>query len=1471
MIDDESLPVIEIVADSGDVAENAGIAKFNLTTTDLSVTTTININATPAEDGSDFLTDAIADTAADFSVEFSDPDGDGTYNGKLSVNLDDDMNGEVTGDIKLTLNPDPDPVATYQLGSEVEGVITIFDDETPELKITAGDQVAEAEEATADFVITAGASPNRNITVLYDLAESQNFIDNEGTDLTETLNFTNGATTDTLSIAIAEDSNPEDNGTITVTIKPDNADPITYLVATDPNNSAVVNVVDDDTLPLILIAENNGEVVESVGTATFELTATGLNATTTLDINATPAEDGSDFLSDSVADTAADFPVEFTDPDGDNTYTGELRVTLDDDNVGESTGNIKITLNTKPATYRLGSNTESVIRIWDNETPALKVTAGEPVAEAMGATADFIVSAEVSPNKLVTIQYELSESEDFIANEGDDKSEELDFRNNVKQDTLSIPITSDSDPEASGFVTVILTADTENPIVYTVAPSPFDTANVNVIDDDALPVLEIAADSGDIAENASNPSFTLMATGLIATTTLTINATPAEDGSDFLTDAVADTMSSVPVQFDDPDGDGIYTGEFPIALDNDTVGEATGDIKLTLNANPTAYRLGTTLEGVLTVWDDDAPELKITAGLPVTETDNVKANFIVSVEVSPNRSVTVRYDLTESHNFIDSEGTGKFEILDYNNNDTEATISLAIINDQDEEPNGTITVTLTPDTADPITYTLPASSTNSAEVIVYDEDSPPTIAIAADSGQVVENDTSAQDQHSMENARFKVSATGLIQTTTLNIDATPAEDGHDFLTDQVANTMLSRDVELTDPDKDSTFEGELLVPIDNDIVGEATGDFKLTLNAKSTVYRLGARTEGKITVLDDDAPELRIIAGDPVAEAEGAVANFIISAEVSPNEEVEIRYNLAESHNFIDSEGTNLPKRLNFAGGATEAILPIPINNDGTVEDNGTITVTLVPDQAPLTYTLDPDLTNSATVNVVDDDSLPLIAIAPLNGEVAESVGTAQFAVTATGLNATTTIAINATPTEEGFDFLTNAVANSAADFTVELSDPDGDNTYSGQISIALDNDNIGEATGLIKLTLNASPFAYRLGEITEGRITIFDDDAPELRITPGDPVAEAEGAVANFVVRAEVTPNEIVTIHYDLEESQNFIDNEGTGKMTDLDFSNEVVEVILPIPLTNDSMVEDDGTITVTLTADSNPIEYTVAPDPNHTAVVSIVDDDSLPVISIVADSGEVVESENIAGFMLTATRFTATTTLDINATPAEDGHDFLTEQVAGIGKNFSVEFSDPDGDDTYTGELLVDLHNDDIGEPTGDIKVTLNANPTTYNLGTTTEGVITIWDDDAPELKIMAGTPITETANVTADFMVSAEVSPNKIVPVIYELAESSDFLDEGPDKMANLNFTNQATEATLSVPINNDDVAEDNGTITVTLTADTATEIKYTVAPSPDNSATMTIYDDDSPPTISIAATVVKSPKALEPLNLIYLQQD
>ena len=81
----------------------------------------------------------------------------------------------------------------------------------------------------------------------------------------------------------------------------------------------------------------------------------------------------------------------------------------------------------------------------------------------------------------------------------------------------------------------------------------------------------------------------------------------------------------------------------------------------------------------------------------------------------------------------------------------------------------------------------------------------------------------------------------------------------------------------------------------------------------------------------------------------------------------------------------------------------------------------------------------------------------------------------------------------------------------VEFTDQ-GNGIYFGELAVAVDNDDVGEATGTIKLTIHENQAkTYQLGSVTEGTITVWDDDAPELSISEGNSVVEADGCSCNL------------------------------------------------------------------------------------------------------------------------------------------------------------------------------------------------------------------------------------------------------------------------------------------------------------------------------------------------------------------------
>ena len=169
----------------------------------------------------------------------------------------------------------------------------------------------------------------------------------------------------------------------------------------------------------------------------------------------------------------------------------------------------------------------------------------------------FMILAKVRPeNASIAIDY-TPESDDYLATgvSGTEVSNHsLDFKGDGPFiATLPISVDDDTQKEEKGSIKVTLnpkTPDNTGSIPgYTVASTPKNEASIEVYDDDGLPVIMIVTDNVDVIEREEPVMFELVAMGLTQSTTLMINYTPAEDGGDFLADAIQGKPAIHPVEF----------------------------------------------------------------------------------------------------------------------------------------------------------------------------------------------------------------------------------------------------------------------------------------------------------------------------------------------------------------------------------------------------------------------------------------------------------------------------------------------------------------------------------------------------------------------------------------------------------------------------------------------------------------------------------------------------------------------------------------------------------------------------------------------------------------------------------------------------------------------------------------------------------------------------------------------------------
>ena len=484
----------------------------------------------------------------------------------------------------------------------------------------------------------------------------------------------------------------------------------------------------------------------------------------------------------------------------------------------------------------------------------------------------------------------------------------------------------------------------------------------------------------------------------------------------------------------------------------------------------------------------------------------------------------------------------------------------------------------------------------------------------------------------------------------------------------------------------------------------------------------------------------------------------------------------------------NQKPEVTFTLPLNPANVTIPVFADGEFE------VTLLPDDAStIRYAVQPAPRDVAAVQVLDKDSIPEINITPKVNATNENAGPAVFTITATGINIEgKTLKVRYTPTEVAGGSFLSSTSQVTEDITFT---DDGNGIFAKDISIALNDDDIGEATGQIAVVLNDPASTtpnnqfYSVGSQSRATMTIYDDNAPELSIAnPASGITE--GRFVNFPVTAKISPEKVITVRYRIDQpgtGYDFVASTGI-KTTTLDFAPNRTERPLFFSIINDNRAENNGIVRVTLLPDNTTNEdgdptpaYTVSSVAGeNVAEVMVTDNDPVPVLTLEPPVGPIAEHAGYAEFVVTSTKdlglgfvirydpseVASSDFLNGSATPSENQEDIAT---------YSLNFIEV-GTNLYSARLRVPIHNDNVGETTGKIQVELlDGNQITdrYTVVTTGEKsrtqMATIYDDDAPEITINSAQQVVEAVNVQIEFPITAKVSPNKEIDVYYIVSES------------------------------------------------------------------------------------------------------
>lgn len=690
---------------------------------------------------------------------------------------------------------------------------------------------------------------------------------------------------------------------------------------------------------------------------------------------------------------------------------------------------------------------------------------------------------------------------------------------------------------------------------------------------------------------------------------------------------------------------------------------------------------------------------------------------------------------------------------------TSAVIEVPILQDTTEEVHETFTVTI---------FDAPGATIvdDEATVTIIDDDGPP----------ITIHDITVNENVGTVNVSVTLSQPALNDVTfDAQTAAGSATDGADYTGGSAPGTITAGQTGTT-----------LSVPILQDTADELAETFTITLT--NIVGATVGDATATVTITDDDVPAWSI--GDlTVGEAVGT-AQVPVTLTIAPVQTYRVNYatstGTAGAADFTATSGT-----LTFIAGQTTDSINVPINNDTFVEATEAFTVTLSSPSAGSSIS-----DGSATVSIMDND---VTSLSIQDISVGEGDGPLVFTISATQApsgDATVHVQTSGGSATSGADF--TAVSTTATILSGQTSTT---------VSIPITQDTIDELAEDFTVTLS-SPTNATIGGAA-ATVTITDDDVPALSV--GDVTVAENAGPAVVRVAATIAPIADATVRFTTTTG-----TAGAADFTAVDSTATITAgslfVDVPVPITNDTIDENNEAFTVTLT---NPTNASIA---DSTATVTITDDD-VPALSV----GDLTVAEDNGPAVV---RITATTAPIANVSVR-----FTTS----TGTAGAADFTAVDQVVTLTaGSLFVDtpvaITNDTIDEPAETFTVTLT-NPANAAIADGS-ATVTITDDDVPALSV---NDVTVNEGVgTATVRVSATIAP------VVDAAVRFTTVNGGTDfTTVDQVVTIPAGQLFVDVPvaINDDGIDEANETFGITLTNPT----NATIA---DGAGVLTITDNDVP---------------------------
>ena len=1416
IVDNDAPPTVQFSDSTYGVAEDGGTAAITVT---LSLTSERPIQVDYA------ATDGTANVGSDYtdtSGTLAFAPGDASK--LITVPITDDLLYEANETINLTLSN----ASNATPGTFITATLSITDDDPmPTVQFQTTSYGVDEAVSPATTTVTLSAVSGVTISVGYVRDGGTATAGDDYVLRGNSLVFAPGQVSRTLTVAIVDDVFDEDDETLGLELRdPVNAALGAFITAT-------LTITDDDDPPTVQFDAASYSVDESAGLAVITVTldvpssrivtvnyATGDGTatagsdytTTTGSLTFTPPTDITVQATLERRTNTSGYSPPSPDPVG-LTYVSSLDMLLISDSEVEEMVNrwegvnlfgaaLSGTLIYTSSTMGFSQEPEGVAYNPDNQhlfftdDDARRVFELNPGTDGLYGTADDVVTSTLTSdfgcNKPLGVAYDSWRGHLFVSDwEGNAVYEVAPGANGIFD---GVPASSPpGDDQVTRFDTYRLNGGAPEDVAF----NP-DTGRLYILGTSSALIAETTTD-GKLVRYIDISSLT---TVLPAGLAYAPSSTNLAERHLYIVDRGVDNN-------DDPDeNDGVLyeisfppgeiTRTFAVPIIDDILAEGSETVNLALS-DPVNATLDPSGDSATLTIVDRLPSVQFGAASFVVDEGSGSALVTATLSIASELTVTVDYAASDGtakagDDYVAASGT-----LTFPAGTVTQTFSVTIIDDAlDELDEETVNLAL----GNPSNAELGALA--AAVLRIQDDDPLPTVGFSPPTFVQVENGVTA-----LVGVELSEQSALTVTVDYVTGDGTGTA-GSDYVTATGTLTF-----------NPGTTARSFSVSILNDGLDEENETVNLTLsNASNAALALSATT---LTILDDDdPPTVQFDAASHSVDESAGSATITVTLSAESERTVTVDYATSDGTATAGSDYLASTGTLTFTPGTTAQSFSVSILSDGLDEANETVNLTLSnASNAGLG-------TSASTLTILDDDDPPTVQFDSSSYSVAEDGGTATITVTLSAESGRSVAVDYAT---------SDGTATEGSDYT----DANGTLVFAaGQttrtFSVTISDDNVDEADETVNLALSNASNAT-LGTPSTATLTISDNDQqPSVEFGAASYSAGEGSGQASITATLSHPSAFTVSVAYATSDGTALAGDDYQTAAGTLTYAPGQTEQSFAVTLVADTVDEWDETVGLALSA---PV-VSATLGARYTATLTILDDDDPPTVQFGASSYSVDEDAGSATVTLTLSVVSGKqVTVDYATSDgtAQAGADYLTAAgtltfAAGVTEQaFSVTISD-----------------DGLAETDETVDLALG-NPSQATPGTPYTATLTIEDNEGlPAVQFDSSSSSVDESAGSAT--ITATLSHASVFTVTVGYATGGGTASAGVDYVAangTLTFPAGELVQTFSVTILGDNLDEWNETVNLALSAPVSAMLGTPTA------ATLTILDDDDPPTVQFDSPV------------------